>query len=61
MPRDGKLVRRSMVEAVAENPACAALHAEAEFQRILEKLKGHYKESDDTVSGKEMEGSGCMQ
>ena len=61
MPRDGKLVRRSMVEAVAENPAFAALHEEAAFQRILEKLKGRYKESDDTVFGKEMEESGCMQ
>lgn len=39
MPRDEKLVRRSMVEAVVDNPAFAALHGEKVFQRIVERLR----------------------
>lgn len=39
MPRDGKLVRRSMVEAVDKNPAFEPLHGEPAYQRIVERLK----------------------
>ncbi len=39
MPRDGQLIRRSMVEAVADNPAFAALHGNPAFQRIVERLR----------------------
>lgn len=61
MPRDGKLVRRSMVEAVTENPAFAALHGETAFQRIVEKLRKCDTGKDRTVCGEEGEKPGCMQ
>ena len=39
LPRDEKTIRRSMHDAVALNPAYAALHGEAGFSRVLDKLK----------------------
>lgn len=38
MPRDEKLVRRSLAEAISGNPGFAALSGDARFRTILERL-----------------------
>lgn len=39
IPRDERIVRRSMVEAVTDNPAFASLKGEFRYRRVVEKLK----------------------
>lgn len=43
-PRDEKTVRQSMVDAVTQNPAFAALGEERRFQKIVERLKNNCQE-----------------
>ncbi len=40
-PRDESVIRRSMYEAVAKNPAFVSLFEEQRFQHIVEKLKNN--------------------
>lgn len=40
MPRDEKLVSKSLVEALSGNPAFAALAGEARFQEIIRRMTG---------------------
>lgn len=46
MPRDERTVSKSLVEAVAANPAFAALAGETRFQGILERLTGKIRQED---------------
>ena len=39
LPRDEKIICKSMVDGVVRNPVFAALSAEPQFQRIVEKLR----------------------
>lgn len=39
LPRDEKIVRQSMVDSIANNPAFTSLIDDHRFQRIVEKLK----------------------
>lgn len=38
LPRDERLVRRSMTEALTKNPAFASLNGNVQFQRIVQRL-----------------------
>ncbi len=40
-PRDEKSIRRSMAAAVAENPVFGILSGEADFQRLVQRLKNN--------------------
>lgn len=39
MPRDESIVRKSMIEAVADNPAFASLQENRQFQRMIQRLR----------------------
>ena len=39
LPRDEKIIRKSMVDAVAENPAFSQLTGEPRFRILLDRLK----------------------
>ena len=43
LPRDEKTIRRSMHDAVALNPAYAALQGEARYSRVVDRLKENKK------------------
>src|SRR5699024_1052566 len=46
-PRDEAIIRRSMTQALTENPAFVSLAAEPRFQNMVERLKqneGHSRE-----------------
>ena len=45
LPRDEKIIRKSMVDAVAENPAFSALSEKPRFHMILDRLKTLIKEN----------------
>ena len=47
MPRDEKLVRKSIVEAVVENPAFAALQEESVFREIVKRLEKFERQAGD--------------
>lgn len=45
LPRDEKIIRKSMVDAVAENPAFSALSENPRFRMIIDRLKPLIKEN----------------